>query len=129
GDHDRIARLGIGFLQSLVYRDSGTKDWGGRVPVDAIGQTANIIWIGEHVSSKAPIDRIAGVFLQIAKRFPAGETVPAMPAGGMQPRHADPVSFRDRSHTRACCGDSADAFMSGYEGWVRLSRPVAVSSV
>ena len=36
-DHDRVARLGIGFLQPLVDCYSSTKDRGGRVPIETVG--------------------------------------------------------------------------------------------
>ena len=90
---------------------------------------ADIVWIREDVLCEAAIDRIAGVLLRVAQGFPARETVPAMPAGRMQPRHADAVSFLHRGHASADRGDGADTFMTRDEGRVGLHRPVTVRRV
>ena len=89
----------------------------------------NIVWVSKDVLCKAAIDRITGVSLRVAQGLPAGETVSAMTAGRMQPRHADPISFPYRGHASAHRDDGADTFMTRYEGWVWLDRPVAVSRV
>jgi hypothetical protein len=53
GNDDSVARLGIGFLKSLVDSDPGAKDRGGRVPIETVGQMADIIRIGEDILGEA----------------------------------------------------------------------------
>ena len=54
-------------------------------------QLADVVGVGHHILGEGAVDRVPGVLLRLAQRFPAGPAIGAMTAGGVQPRHANPV--------------------------------------
>src|SRR3546814_6292446 len=95
----------LGGLQSLVDGDARAEDRRNVEEVDIVGKVTNIVGIGEDIFGKAAIDRIAGVLLFVAKRLPATQAMHAMPAGGVEPGHADPVAFLHMGDARTDGGD------------------------
>ena len=124
GDDHPLAGSGLGGLQSLVDGDARAEDRRNVEEVDIVGKVTNIVGIGEDIFGKAAIDRIAGVLLFVAKRLPATQAMHAVPAGGVEPGHADPVAFLHMGDARTDGGDMPDAFMAGNEGRVGFDRPV-----
>ena len=100
-DHHPVAGLGVGHLQTLVDGDAGAEDRRDLDEVDVGRQVADEVRVGHHVFGEAAVHRIAGVLLALAERLPAAEAVPAVAAGGVEPRHADPVALLDVLDARA----------------------------
>jgi len=128
-DNHPFAGAHFGFLQALVDGDAGAEHRGRRTEFEIVRQATDKVRVGEAILGKGAIDRIAGVLLAAAQRFPAGAAGRAATAGGVQPRNADTVAFLDAGYAGTELGDIADAFMAGNEGRVRLDRPVAIGGV
>ena len=81
----------------------------------------DVVGIGHDVFGEAPVHRVTGVLLLFAQRLPAAQTVSAMAAGGVEPRHADAIAFLHLRDTRAYSGDMADALVTRDEGGFGLT--------
>ena len=127
--HQRIARLRFGHLQAFIDRHACAQHRRDLVEADIVGQVTDIVRIGEHIVREAAIDRIAGVELAFAQRLPTAQAVNAMAAGGVEPRHADPVTFFHVRHPRAHRGNEADALVAQDKRRLGLDRPVAFGGV
>jgi hypothetical protein len=95
GDHDPVARPGPRHLQALVHGNAREQDWRDLDEVHIGGQ---LVGIGDHILGEGAVNRIPAVLLRLAQRFPAGPTVGAVTAGGVQPRYADPVALAHVRH-------------------------------
>ena len=90
---------------------------------------ADIVRVAKDVLGETAVDRIAGILMAIAQGFPSGEAMSAMPAGGMQPGHSDPVAFLHRGHASTHRSDDADPFMARMKGGLASRATVAVDRV
>ena len=100
-DHDPVARLGSRHLQAFVHGDARAQDWRDLDKVHVGGQMTDVVGVGDHILGEGAVDRVSSVLLRFAQRFPAGPAVGAVPAGGVQPRHADPVALAQVRHAGA----------------------------
>ena len=125
GDHDPVTRSGPRHLQALVHGNACAQDWRDLDEVHVRGQVTDVVGVGDHILSEGAVNRVPGVLLPLAQRFPAGPAVGAVTAGGVQPRHANPVALAHVRHAWADDRHGPDTLMARNEGRVRLDWPVA----
>ena len=124
-DHDPVARLGSRHLQALVHGDARTQDRRDLNEIHVGGQAADVIGIGDHIFGEGAVNRVPGVLLRLAQRFPAGPAVGAVPTGGVQPWNADPVVLAQVCHAGADGRHVPHTLMARDERKGRLHRPIA----
>jgi hypothetical protein len=119
----------VGHADSLVDGDASAQDRRDLLEADLRRQMADIVRISDHVLGVSAVHRIARVLLIVTERLPAAETMLAATARGVQPRHADAISFLDALDVGADGRDIANALVPGNERQRGLDRPVALGCV
>lgn len=84
--------------QNPAIADAGAEDRRDLDKTDFRWQVSDEVGIRQSVLGETAVDRVAGVLLRRAERFPPAEAVPAVAAGTVEPSHADTVAFLNMGH-------------------------------
>ena len=81
GNDHPLAGLGLGFLEALVDRYPRTQHGCNLGEIDSIRKTCDEVRISDHVLGESAVDRVTGVLLLFAERFPTRQAVIAVSTG------------------------------------------------
>jgi hypothetical protein len=128
-DREPLSGPCVGHANALVYGDASAQDRRNLLEADLRRQMADVVRIREHVLGVSAVHRIARVLLIVTERLPTAQTVLAVSACRIQPRHANAISLLDALDVGADRRDVANALVPGNERQRGLDRPVAVRRV
>ncbi len=123
-DRHPLARFGFGHLDALIRGDTRTDErcrLGGR---EAIRNVRDVRRVGENVLGKAAILCVAAELRVRAHRLPRLQTILAMAAGRVEPRHTHAIAILHQRHACAHLGHAANRLMPRDERQRWLQGPV-----
>src|SRR5687767_8068045 len=108
-----VSRLRVSLLDSLVGSDTRAKQRRRLDEIQTFRQTRDVGGRREHVRREATVNRVAGVLLRLAQRFPARQAKFTFAAGAVQPGHANSVALLQGGNSSAELVNKADRFVAG----------------
>jgi hypothetical protein len=126
---DPFPGLRFGLLDALVGRDPGADDRRGVLRGKACRYVSYVIRVGEDIFGVATVFCVSPELCIRTHRFPGLQTIFAMTAGRIEPRHPDTVAFLHDGYAGTDGGDQSDTFMAGDKGERGLYRPVSARGV